>query len=88
MVFDAQHYLVYKLTGAYVQDTSHDLDCTAPSMNLLQHPGGQMYVNILIYPFNILPKVQPPAQISGTVNHKAAEITGLSVGTPGFERNA
>jgi xylulokinase len=81
MFFDAPHYLVYKLTGAYVQDTQ----ITGLWGAIYESPTASWREDVCAkfgIPVNILPKVYPPATIVGTVTKAAAELTGLAEGTP------
>jgi len=81
MFFDAAHYLVYKLTGEYVQDTQ----TTGLWGAIYESPTASWREDVCAkfgIPVNILPKVYPPATIVGEVNKAAAEMTGLLAGTP------
>jgi sugar (pentulose or hexulose) kinase len=81
MFFDASHYLIYKLTGAYVTDTI----TTGLYGAIYESPSASWRAEVCArfgIPLEILPKVQPPAHIAGNVHRQAAEITGLAEGTP------
>ncbi len=81
MFFDAPHYLIYKLSGAYVTDT-----ITAGLYGaIFEAPNASWRVsvcNALGIPAEILPQVYPPATIVGEVTRTAAELSGLRCGTP------
>jgi len=81
MFFDAPHYLVYRLCGAYVTDT-----ILAGLYGAIYHsPSASWRPEICArygIPVGILPEVHPPARIVGTVHADAARRTGLAVGTP------
>ena len=81
MFFDAAHYLIYKLSGAYVTDT-----ITAGLYGAIyESPSATWRPEVCArfgIPPQILPEVHPPAHIVGKVHPEAAEITGLAVGTP------
>jgi xylulokinase len=81
MFFDAAHYLIYKLSGAYVQDTV----TTGLHGAIYESPTASWRVDVCEkfgIPVKILPEVFPPATIVGKVNEKASEETGLLKGTP------
>ncbi len=81
MFFDSMHYLVYKLTGAYVQDTQ----TTGLWGAIYESPSASWRADICAQfdiPLDILPEVHPPATIVGGVHAKAAHETGLQEGTP------
>jgi len=81
MFFDAMHFMVYKLTGAYIQDTQ----TTGLWGAIYESPTASWREDVCEkfgIPIHILPKVYPPATIVGSVNALAAEETGLKVGTP------
>lgn len=81
MFFDSTHYLVYKLTGAYVQDTQ----TTGLWGAIYESPTASWRANVCAkfdIPMSILPKVFPPATIVGGVHAEASQLTGLCVGTP------
>lgn len=81
MFFDAPHYLIYKLCGAYVTDT-----ITAGLYGaIFEAPNATWREDVckeLKIPHNILPSVHPPATIVGNVTPRAAIETGLAEGTP------
>jgi xylulokinase len=81
MFFDAAHYAVYKLTGAYVIDTItvglFGAIHSAPTASWREAACERFQI-----PLSILPSVEPPARIIGTVHEAAAEATGLLRGTP------
>lgn len=81
MFFDAPHYLIYKLSGAYVTDT-----ITAGLYGaIFEAPHAtwrESVCNSLNIPIEILPQVYPPATVVGVVTKAAAEETGLCVGIP------
>jgi sugar (pentulose or hexulose) kinase len=81
MFFDSMHYLVYKLTGAYIQDTQ----TTGLWGAIYESPTASWREDVCEkfgIPINVLPKVYPPATIIGGVHASAAEDIGLKVGTP------
>lgn len=81
MFFDAPHYLVYKLTGAYVTDTI----TTGLYGAIYQSPNATWRKEVCErfgIPVDCLPAVHPPAKIVGRVHAAAAQITGLQAGTP------
>jgi xylulokinase len=81
MFFDAAHYLVYQLTGAYVTDTItaglygaiYESPLASWRPDVCQRFG---------IPLEILPHVQPPAAIAGYVHDQASRLTGLALNTP------
>jgi xylulokinase len=81
MFFDAAHYLIYKLTGAYVTDT-----ITAGLYGAIyESPQACWRAEVCAQfgiPTGILPEVHPPAIIAGKVHASAAAATGLATGTP------
>ena len=81
MFFDGAHYLIYKLTGAYVTDT-----ITAGLYGAIyESPEATWRTEVCSrfgIPFEILPNVNPPGQIAGRVHHQGAQISGLAEGTP------
>jgi xylulokinase len=81
MFFDAAHYAVYKLCGAYVQDTMTlglwGAIYSAPKKAWRQETCRQLGI-----PVEILPAIHAPAEIVGHVHASAASETGLAVGTP------
>lgn len=81
MFFDAPHYLIYKLCGAYVTDT-----ITAGLYGaIFEAPTAAWRGSVcasLSIPVEILPKVYPPATVVGEVTDSAAEMTGLRPGIP------
>ncbi|RCK72097.1 MAG: Carbohydrate kinase, FGGY [Anaerolineae bacterium] len=81
MFFDAPHYLIYKLSGAYVTDT-----ITAGLYGaIFEAPDASWREDVckeLDIPLNILPKVYPPATLVGNVTSQASKETGLAEGTP------
>jgi len=81
MIFDAAHYLIFKLTGAYVTDTI----TTGLYGAIYESPTASWRVNIcdqLSIPVDMLPSVHSPATVVGKVSQSAAERSGLKVGTP------
>jgi xylulokinase len=81
MFFDAAHYLIYKLTGAYVTDTI----TTGLYGAIYESPAAcwrPEVCEMFGIPLDILPEVHPPASIVGTIHQQAAELSGLAVGTP------
>ncbi len=81
MFFDSMHYLIYKLTGAYVQDTQ----TTGLWGAIYESPTASWREDVCAkfdIPIHILPKVFPPATIVGNVHALAAGETGLMIGTP------
>ncbi|PWH19553.1 MAG: hypothetical protein DDG59_02670 [Anaerolineae bacterium] len=81
MFFDAPHYLIYKLCGAYITDT-----ITAGLYGAIfeapQATWRETVCKELNIPIAILPKVYPPATVVGNVTPDAAITTGLAEGTP------
>jgi xylulokinase len=81
MFFDSMHYLIYQLTGAYVQDTQTvglwGAIYESPTANWREDVCAKFDI-----PLHILPKVYPPATIVGSIHASAAKDTGLKVGTP------
>ncbi len=77
MFFDAPHYLIYKLSGAYVTDT-----ITAGLYGaIFEAPDASWREDVckeLDIPLNILPKVYPPATLVGNVTSQASKETGLA----------
>ena len=81
MFFDAAHFLIYRLSGAYVSDTV----TTGLYGAIYELPTASWRAEVCEkfgIPVKILPKVFPPATIVGKVNDKASEETGLLKGTP------
>lgn len=80
-VFDAAHYLVYRLTREYISDTIsaggwgaiYNSPTASWREDICQEYGIQV---------ELLPKVYPPITVVGVVNKSAAEATGLERGTP------
>ena len=81
MYFDAAHYAIFKLCGAYVVDSItpglHGAIYSSPAMSW--RPAVCERFGI---PLDILPEVHPPIEIVGTVHAAAAAETGLAIGTP------
>ena len=81
MFFDAAHYLIFKLTGAYVTDTIttglYGAIFEAPTASWRPEVCDQLGI-----PLWMLPSVHPPATVVGTVLQSAADRTGLIEGTP------
>jgi xylulokinase len=81
MFFDASHYAVYKLCGAYVMDT-----ISAGLFGAIYASPSAGWRTDVCRRFNIppqvLPTVHPPAEIVGRVHEQAARQTGLAPGTP------
>lgn len=81
MFFDAAHYLVYRLCGAYVTDTItvglYGAIHSAPTMSWR----GEVCARFGIDPA-ILPRAVPPATVVGEVHGAAAAASGLAPGTP------
>jgi xylulokinase len=81
MFFDAMHYFVYKLSGAYVQDTQ----TVGLWGAIYESPLAKWREDVcekFEIPLRILPKVHPPATIVGKIHNKASKETGLIIGTP------
>ena len=81
MFFDAMHYFVYKITGAYIQDTQ----TTGLWGAIYESPTASWRKDVCAkydIPLSILPAVFPPATIVGKVHAAAAQETGLAVNTP------
>ncbi len=81
MFFDAPHYLIYKLCGAYVTDT-----ITAGLYGaIFEAPTASWRESVckaLDIPMDILPDVYPPATVVGKVTKEASIVTGLPEGIP------
>jgi xylulokinase len=81
MFFDAAHYAVYRLTGAYVSDTITlglwGAIYSAPRAAWRAETCARFGI-----PVDILPAIHPPATIVGRVHRPAAHATGLREGTP------
>ena len=81
MFFDAAHYAIYRLTGAYVMDTITlglwGAIYSAPRAAWRAHVCARFGI-----PVDILPAIHPPATIVGRVHAAAAGATGLKEGTP------
>lgn len=81
MFFDAAHFAVYKLCGAYVVDT---ITCGLFGA-IYESPTASWRTEVcaeLDIPSEVLPEVYPPAQVVGNVHAEAARLTGLAPGTP------
>jgi xylulokinase len=75
------HYLVFMLSGAYVQDTQ----TTGLWGAIYESPTTSWRADVCAQfdiPIYILPQVHPPATIVGGVHAEAATETGLLEGTP------
>jgi xylulokinase len=81
MFFDAAHYAVYRLTGAYVQDTM-TLGLWGAIYSAPHKAWRPEVCRELGIPVDLLPTIQAPAEIAGRVHARAAADTGLLVGTP------
>ena len=81
MFFDAAHYAVFRLTGAYVADT-----ITLGLWGAIYSaPGAAWRPEVCArfgIPVDILPAIHPPATIVGHVHSEASRLTGLPAGTP------
>jgi xylulokinase len=81
MFFDAAHYAVYRLCGAYVADTITlglwGAIYSAPRAAWRPETCARLGI-----PLAILPAIHPPAAIVGGVHAAAAAATGLREGTP------
>jgi xylulokinase len=81
MIFDAAHYFIYCLTGAYVTDT-----ISVGGWGAIYHSPSASWkpdaCDHLGIPLDGLPRVHPPLDIVGEVTRQAAEETGLKAGTP------
>lgn len=79
--FDAAHYAVYRLTGAYVTDT-----ITLGLWGAIYSAPGSAWraetCARLGIPLDLLPAIHPPATIVGHVTANASRATGLREGTP------
>ena len=73
-------YIRYLLTGEFA------IDCAEASgtslLDIKQRNWSQEILKVLEIPGDWLPKVFEGPQVTGTVSRRAAEITGLAVGTP------
>jgi xylulokinase len=76
----AQGYLVYRLTGNYTLDIYDGMAYT-PLFDLRNKRWDTTYQNE-ITEISKLPKLMWTTDIAGTVNARAAELTGLNQGTP------
>lgn len=76
----ASSYIVLKLTGEHVIDR-HTAAHSMPFMDAHSLEWNDRYAD-LIPGFEMLPRLGWPAEVAGTVTSEAAEVTGLSVGTP------
>ena len=81
MFFDAAHYGVYRLTGAYVADTI-TLGLWGAIYSAPQAAWRPEACARFGIPVDILPAIHPPATIVGRVQDAASRLTGLPVGTP------
>ena len=81
MFFDAAHYAVYRLTGAYVADTI-TLGLWGAIYSAPRAAWRPEVCARLGIPIDILPAIHPPAMIVGNVHAPAAIATGLKEGTP------
>lgn len=81
MFFDAAHYAVYRLCGAYVSDTI----TLGLWGGIYSAPRAAWRAEVCArfgIPTEILPAIHPPATIVGGVHAAAAQATGLRPGTP------
>jgi xylulokinase len=81
MFFDAAHYAVYRLTGAYVSDTI-TLGLWGAIYSAPRAAWRADRCTRFGIPVDILPTIHPPATIVGRVHGAAALSTGLKEGTP------
>ncbi len=81
MFFDAPHYLIYKLSGAYVTDTItaglYGAIYEAPTASWRKSVCASLEI-----PLDILPQVYPPATVVGKVTKAASALTNLPAGIP------
>jgi xylulokinase len=78
--FGTASYLVYRLTGEYVLD-HHSASHWAPLYNVQRNGWIQKWVDRVV-PGLPLPRLVWPQEACGRVTRAAAEVTGLSEGTP------
>lgn len=81
MFFDAAHYAVYRLSGAYVQDTI-TLGLWGAIYSAPRKAWRPDVCRRLGIPMDILPAIHAPAEIVGRVQGAASAETGLAAGTP------
>jgi xylulokinase len=81
MFFDAAHYAIYQLTGAYVMDTI-TLGLWGAIYSAPHAAWRPDVCARLGIPVDLLPTIHPPATIVGKVHAAAAKATGLKEGTP------
>lgn len=74
-------FLVCKLTGAYVVDSS-TVGGLAPLYSRAKGGWDIEACERFGVPIDLLPDIHPPTEVVGTVTPSAAEQTGLAVGTP------
>jgi xylulokinase len=74
-------YIVYRLTGAWSID-SVDAEALAPFYDSLSNSWDVSMCNRFDVPADLLPNIQQPTDVVGTVTPEAARQTGLAVGTP------
>ncbi|MFB9833111.1 FGGY-family carbohydrate kinase [Actinoallomurus acaciae] len=79
-LFMASSYLVHELTGVYVLD-HHSASQCSPLYDSREHAWIDAWARE-IAPGLDLPPLAWPGEVAGTVTSRAAERTGLAVGTP------
>jgi xylulokinase len=74
-------YIVYRLTGARVIDSA-DAEALVPFYDPIIDNWDSSMCNRFGVPLEVLPRIQQPTDIVGTVTPQAARHTGLAIGTP------
>jgi xylulokinase len=74
-------YIVYRLTGACTID-SINAEALAPFYDSTSDGWDAIMCNRFGVPVEMLPRIQQPTDVVGTVTPEAAAQTGLAVGTP------
>src|SRR5262249_14277096 len=74
-------YIVYRLTGAFTID-SVDAEALAPFYDSTTNDWDATICSRFGLPLDLLPHIQQPTDVVGTVTPEAAGQTGLAVGIP------
>ena len=73
-------YIRFKLTGEYATEVS---DASGTSLlNVPERRWSQLILDRIDLPLEFLPQVYESSEITGTITSEAAQLTGLSAGTP------